>query len=173
MRAGPICVAAVGASLFCVPADTPQAQNTNELRPPSAFTGITDPHAWRFTTTHRRPRPDARVIAVDARGRGDFCTVQGAIDAVPAGNTVPRLIKVADGVYTELDWVAPDKPFVTVQGQSRSGTVIQYANNNTLNAANTTDICARQAIPAGIPTYLTKSDEGRPKRLLADDPRLL
>jgi pectin methylesterase-like acyl-CoA thioesterase len=113
----------------------------------AGFTGITDPHAWRFTTTHRHLRQDARVIAVDARGRGDFCTVQGAIDAVPAGNTVPRLIKVADGVYTELDWVAPDKPFITVQGQSRSGTVIQYANNNTLNAANTTDICARQAIP--------------------------
>ncbi|HUN37879.1 MAG TPA: pectinesterase family protein, partial [Trebonia sp.] len=27
------------------------------------------------------------------------------------------------------------------------GTVIQYANNNTLNSASTTDVCARQAIP--------------------------
>lgn len=109
--------------------------------------GISDPHAWRFSTTHRRPARDARVITVASHGRGDFCTVQGAINAVPAGNTVPRLIRVADGVYTELDWVAPDRPFITVQGQSRSGTVIQYANNNTLNAANTTDVCARQAIP--------------------------
>src|SRR5581483_6089512 len=119
---------------------------------PSAFTaagfaGVSDPRAWRFTTTRRHPRPDARVIAVDSRGRGDFCTVQGAIDAVPAGNTVPRLITVADGTYTELDWVAPGKPHITVRGQSRPGTVIQYANNNTLNSANTTDVCARQAIP--------------------------
>jgi len=112
-----------------------------------SFTGISDPHAWRFATTHRRPRPDARVLSVDSHGRGDFCTVQGAIDAVPAGNTTPRLIEVASGTYNELDWVAPDKPDITVRGASRSGTVIEYANNNTLNAASTTDICARQAIP--------------------------
>jgi pectin methylesterase-like acyl-CoA thioesterase len=111
------------------------------------FTGVSDSRAWRFTTTHRRPRPDARVITVDSHGHGDFCTVQGAINAVPASNTRPRLIKVADGTYTELDWVAPDKPLITVAGQSQSGTIIQYANNNTLNSASTTDICARQAIP--------------------------
>jgi pectin methylesterase-like acyl-CoA thioesterase len=111
------------------------------------FTGIGDSRTWRFTTTNRRPRPDARVITVDYRGRGDFCTVQGAINAVPAGNTVRRLIKVADGAYTELDWIAPDKPLITVRGQSRSGTVIRYDNNNTSNAADTTDVCARQAIP--------------------------
>jgi pectin methylesterase-like acyl-CoA thioesterase len=113
----------------------------------AGFTGVSDPHAWRFTTTRRHPGPDARIITVDSSGRADFCTVQGAIDAVPVNNTVPRLIKVADGTYTELDWVAPDKPFITVQGQSQTGTVIQYANNNTLNSANTTDVCARQAIP--------------------------
>jgi pectin methylesterase-like acyl-CoA thioesterase len=111
------------------------------------FTGISDPHAWRFTTTHRRPRPDARTITVDPRGHGDFCTVQGAINAVPAGNAVPRLIKVARGTYTELDWVAPDKPGITVRGASQDGTIIQYANNNAFNSATTADICARQAIP--------------------------
>ncbi len=113
----------------------------------AGFTGVADPHAWRFITTRRHPRPDARIITVDSRGRGEFCTVQGAINAIPANNAVPRTIKVADGTYTELDWVAPDKPLITVAGQSRSGTVIQYANNNALNSANTTDVCARQAIP--------------------------
>src|SRR5215472_14075524 len=28
------------------------------------FTGVSDPSAWRFTTTHRRPRPGARIITV-------------------------------------------------------------------------------------------------------------
>jgi pectin methylesterase-like acyl-CoA thioesterase len=111
------------------------------------FTGISDPHAWRFTTTDRRPSHGARVITVDPHGHGDFCTVQGAINAVPANNTTPRLIKVASGTYTELDWVAPDKPKITVQGAGQDSTTIEYANNNTLNSANTTDICARQAIP--------------------------
>jgi pectin methylesterase-like acyl-CoA thioesterase len=113
----------------------------------AGFTGISDPHAWRFTTTRRQPAPGARTITVDSHGHGDFCTVQGAINAVPPGNTVPRLITVASGTYTELDWVAPGKPGITVQGASRESTTIEYANNNTLNAANTTDVCARQAIP--------------------------
>jgi pectin methylesterase-like acyl-CoA thioesterase len=111
------------------------------------FTGISDPRAWRFATTKLRPAQGARVIPVDPHGHGDFCTVQGAINAVPASNTIPRLIKVASGTYTELDWVAPDKPGITVQGAGQDNTTIEYANNNTLNSANTTDICARQAIP--------------------------
>jgi pectin methylesterase-like acyl-CoA thioesterase len=113
----------------------------------SGFGGISSPDGWRFTTRPRPPRPGARVLTVDSHGRGDFCTVQGAINAVPAGNTVSRLITVAPGTYTELDWVAPDKPGITVRGASETGTVIQYANNDSLNAENTTDICARQAIP--------------------------
>jgi hypothetical protein len=40
-----------------------------------------------------------------------------------------------------------------------------------MNSKGTKD-CARQAIEAGIPTYLIDSDEAKPKRLLADDPRL-
>jgi hypothetical protein len=32
--------------------------------------------------------------------------------------------------------------------------------------------CVRRAIEAGIPTYLIKSDEGRPRRLRAEDARL-
>jgi pectin methylesterase-like acyl-CoA thioesterase len=124
----------------------------------AAGTGISDPRAWRFTTTHRRPPRDARIITVDSRGRGDFCTVQGAIDAVPAGNAVHRLITVAGGTYSELDWVAPDKPNITVRGASRSRTIIQYANNNALNSANTTDICARQAIPGHDDTNCWRSD---------------
>lgn len=113
----------------------------------TGFAGISDPGAWRFSTRAHAPGPGSRVITVSADGHGDCCTVQGAINFVPAGNTRPVLVHVADGTYTELDWVAPDKPHITVEGASRAGTVIQYANNNMLNSANTTDICARQAIP--------------------------
>jgi pectin methylesterase-like acyl-CoA thioesterase len=117
----------------------------------TGFGGISSPWSWRFSTRPAPPRPGTRVITVDSHGHADFCTVQGAIDAIPAGNTAsntaPRLIRVADGTYTELDWVAPDKPNITVQGQSRAGTVIQYANNDTFNAEPATDVCARQALP--------------------------
>jgi hypothetical protein len=40
-----------------------------------------------------------------------------------------------------------------------------------MNSKGTKD-CARQAIEAGIPTYLIDSDEAKPKRLKAGDPRL-
>jgi hypothetical protein len=39
------------------------------------------------------------------------------------------------------------------------------------NSRGTMD-CCRQAIGAGIPTYLIDSEAARPRRLLADDPRL-
>ena len=45
MRVAPLCAAMSAAALLAVSAPTPQAQNTNELRPPSAFAGIADREA--------------------------------------------------------------------------------------------------------------------------------
>jgi hypothetical protein len=39
-------------------------------------------------------------------------------------------------------------------------------------ASKGTKDCCRQAIEAGIPTYLIDSDKAKPKQLRADDPRL-
>lgn len=97
------------------------------------FTGIAD---WKFTT-RAVPALGAR-INVDAAGRGDFCTVQGAIDALPVPNTEPVTISVAAGVYNEIVYVRSTRPFVTIVGEDRFRTVIQYANNNTLNPATAT-----------------------------------
>lgn len=105
--------------------------------------------SWSFRTKAHTVRPGARHITVDAAGHGDFCSVQGAIDAVPFGNTYPVTVDVAPGTYTEIDWVPTGKTHITVQGAGPGRTVIQYANNNTLNAtaSATSDICPRQLIP--------------------------
>lgn len=105
--------------------------------------------SWSFRTKARTVPPGARRITVDASGRGDFCTVQGAIDAVPFDTPHPVTIDVAPGTYTEIDWVPTGKNHITVRGAGPDRTVIQYANNNTLNAtaAATGDICPRQLIP--------------------------
>jgi len=105
--------------------------------------------SWTFRTKARTVPPEAHHITVDASGHGDFCTVQGAIDAVPFANRHPVTIDVAPGTYTEIDWVPTGKNHITVQGAGPGRTVIQYANNNTLNAtsAATGDICPRQLIP--------------------------
>jgi pectin methylesterase-like acyl-CoA thioesterase len=98
----------------------------------AGFAGITGPNAWRLRTRPAaRPHTDHLVVAQD--GSGDFCTVQGAIDAVPAGNTHAVRIDVRPGIYTEIDYIRPDRPHITVTGAGADRTAIQYANNDRLN----------------------------------------
>lgn len=105
----------------------------------AAFMGVTAAGTWTFSTKAAGPAADAKSLTVAADGSADFDTVQGAIDFVPLGNTQPVLITVKKGVYTEMNYVGSQKPFITVQGEDRAGTVIQYANNanfNTLTGNN-------------------------------------
>ena len=111
------------------------------------FDGITAPDAWRFTTKPAGPRSGAARITVDAAGHGDFCTIEGAIAAVAENNRWPVTIAVAQGSYTELDWIPANKPHITVRGAGVGATVIQYANNDKLNAAPSGSVCPRQLIP--------------------------
>jgi pectin methylesterase-like acyl-CoA thioesterase len=117
------------------------------------FAGIQDPLAWRFTTKASPPVAGASQVTVAADGTGDFCTVQGAIDFVPANNTQHVDIDVKNGTYTELVYVAPNKPFITVRGQDRDHTIVQYTNNDTLNvlpftnAADPNNQCINRRIP--------------------------
>jgi hypothetical protein len=88
---------------------------------------------WSFRTRSVAPPAASPALRVAADGSGDFCTVQAAIDAVPANNTQPVTITVAPGVYNEIVYVAAGKPLITVRGQDRDGSVIQYPNNNNAN----------------------------------------
>ncbi len=97
------------------------------------FPGIQHPHRWRFSTKAAAPPIDAMELTVSADGKGEFCTVQGAIDAVPDPNTQPVTIYVHKGTYTETVYVKSTKPFITVRGEDRNDTVIQYADNQNLN----------------------------------------
>jgi autotransporter-associated beta strand protein len=97
------------------------------------FTGISDTNAWRFTTKPTGPASTTSMV-VAADGSGDFITVQGAIDSVPAASTTPRLITVKNGTYTEIVNIS-GKHNLTIRGQSRTGTIIGYGNNNNLNGS--------------------------------------
>jgi hypothetical protein len=99
------------------------------------FAGFSDSNYWKFTVLGAGPAAGAKALTVAFDG-GDFCTVQGAIDFVPANNTQPVVVTVASGTYTEIDYVPSNKPFITVRGQDRNGSIIQYADNNNLNAGN-------------------------------------
>jgi pectin methylesterase-like acyl-CoA thioesterase len=97
------------------------------------FAGITNPVVWRFTNRPSPPAAGTTNLTVSADGTADFCTVQGAIDFVPAGNTQPVTISVRPGIYGEILYVGSGKPFITIAGQDRARCVIQYTNNNTMN----------------------------------------
>jgi pectin methylesterase-like acyl-CoA thioesterase len=97
----------------------------------TALPGISESSAWSFTTTQVAPTAKAALtVALD--GTGDTCTVQGAIDLVPAGNTAPIVITLGRGTYREIVY-ASNKSYVTLQGEDREQSIIAYANNENCN----------------------------------------
>lgn len=102
-----------------------------------SFTGISDKTTWRFTTKAAGPaNPAALTVAAD--GSGDFNTVQGAIDSVPANNASRVVITVKRGTYNELVYLGATRPFITIRGEDRAQTIVGYANNNNLNGTTAT-----------------------------------
>jgi pectinesterase len=67
------------------------------------------------------PAPD---LVVAAGGGGDFATIQGALDAIPREGRRRVVVLIKDGVYREK--VRIDADCVTLRGQSRSGTRVEF-----------------------------------------------
>jgi len=69
----------------------------------------------------------ARVLIVAKEaGKGDFTTVQGAINAVPVNNKRPVVINVRPGIYREKVTIPAEKPFVRLSGSDANSTVITW-----------------------------------------------
>lgn len=65
------------------------------------------------------------VLVVDAAGRGQFRTIQEAIDAIPSGNRVNKTILIRNGIYREKLFIT--KSFLSLVGEDRDRTRIVYA----------------------------------------------
>ncbi len=99
------------------------------------FVGFSDPNTFRFSTKTSAPAAGTNLLTVAANGTGNFCTIQGAVDFVPANNAQRVVVSVKNGTYTEIVYIPSNKPQITVKGESRAGTVQRYANNCNLNCA--------------------------------------
>jgi pectin methylesterase-like acyl-CoA thioesterase len=99
--------------------------------PASGSFSITAPEDWRFSTHATAPSGSALSVALD--GSGQFCSWQGALDAVPSNNTAAVTIDIASGVYHGLVNFS-NKQAITLRGKDRKKTVLSGVNNNTLNA---------------------------------------
>jgi hypothetical protein len=100
--------------------------------PPLSIVGTT---TWRFSTAAAAPSSASSTVALD--GSGDFCSVQGAIDAIPASNSQAVTVTVKSGTYHEIIHFA-SKQNVTLLGQDRATTIIEGTNNNNLNPSTAT-----------------------------------
>jgi pectin methylesterase-like acyl-CoA thioesterase len=106
------------------------------IAPTGTPLSIADTTTWRFTTAATPPSSlSSLTVALD--GSGDFCSVQGAIDAIPTHNTNAVAIAIASGTYHEIIHFA-SKNNVTLKGQDRKATIIEGTNNNSLNASTAT-----------------------------------
>jgi pectinesterase len=97
-----------------------------------AFAGFGSDRPWRFATKAKPPAEGADRVVVAADGRGDFSTVQGALDFLPARPARPVTVFVRNGEYEEIVFVR-DKGNFTIRGESRDGVRVGYRNNSAFN----------------------------------------
>ncbi|XP_021734841.1 probable pectinesterase 29 [Chenopodium quinoa] len=70
----------------------------------------------------------SHVIIVDQSGHGHFRKLQHAIDSVPQGNHKWIEIQVRAGVYSEKVEIPSNKPYISLVGDDRNNTVIQFSD---------------------------------------------
>ncbi len=67
----------------------------------------------------------AKKITVDINGKGDYTSIQAAINSLPDTAAAPRLIFIKKGIYREKIYV--EKSFIIFEGEDRAGTIITQA----------------------------------------------
>jgi hypothetical protein len=96
------------------------------------FAGFGKGHEWTFTTKAAGPKADATRVVVAADGAGDFNTVQGAVDYVPANPAKRVTIFIKNGTYEEVVFFQK-KSNLTIEGEDREKVQVGYANNSAFN----------------------------------------
>jgi len=103
----------------------------------AAYPGISDTTSWTFTVKAAGPTNGTTSIVVGNDGTTtDFSTLEGAAEFVPTSNTTPTTVTIHQGFYPEV--VYWKSPYVTIQGQGRTNTVIAFINNNYVNPSTAT-----------------------------------
>lgn len=91
------------------------------------FSGVA---RWEFHT--KAAAPKGTRVRVDAAGKGDFCTVQGALDFVPDSAAENYYIDIAPGDYEEIVY-ARNKTHLHIRGAGMKESRVHYANNEVFN----------------------------------------
>ena len=94
---------------------------------------ITDNTTWRFTTKAAAPTADHDYV-VTLDGSGDFCTLQGAVDAVANNDATRTLIRIKKGTYREIVNIPSGKANMTWLGEDTDTTIIAGYNRELFNS---------------------------------------
>ena len=89
-------------------------------------------NGWTFSTKAAGPKADATRVVVAADASGDFNTVQGAADFVPANPAKRVTVFIKNGTYEEIVFFQK-KSKITFEGEDRDKVQIGYGNNSAFN----------------------------------------
>ena len=87
-----------------------------------------------ITQTSDLSAQEKRFITVDAGGSGDFRTITEAVQSLPMFNYQRTEIFVRNGIYNEK--IRIDQDYITLRGESREKTILQYSQLRTDWIAN-------------------------------------
>ncbi|CAL0309240.1 unnamed protein product [Lupinus luteus] len=79
-----------------------------------------------------------RTIIVDINGKGDFKSVQAAIDSIPEGNSNWVIVHVRKGIYREKVHIPKTKPYIFMRGNGKGKTAIVWSQSSEDNVASAT-----------------------------------
>jgi hypothetical protein len=146
------------------------AGGPGDERPTAVRVIVTGDRAWHCDELA------TRVVArlIERYGRDGLVLVHGAATGV---DSAFDRAGIAVGVAREphpADWKRPGKRAGPIRNGEMvtAGVDLCIAVHKFIPGSKGTKDCCRQAIAAGIPTWLIDSDDGEPKRLTAEDPRL-
>ncbi|KAL2507096.1 putative pectinesterase 29 [Forsythia ovata] len=78
-----------------------------------------------------------RTIYVDPSSKGNFKTIQSAIDSVPSNNNNWICIYIKAGVYREAVKIPYDKPFIFLKGAGKWKTYVVWDNHESIATSAT------------------------------------
>ncbi len=68
---------------------------------------------------------NAQTIVVDQTGRGNFTSIQAAVNSLSEDATVPRIIVIKNGIYNEQVFIGKNN--IVLKGESRAKTILTQA----------------------------------------------
>jgi pectate lyase len=114
------------------------------------FAGLGKKAGWEFTT-RAAPKDNLTTLTVAQAGAtADFRTLQGALNYAmqKVAKETPVTIRLANGTYTELLYLR-GKDNVTIRGESRDKTVVEFDNYEALNSGSGNGVAKANASSGG------------------------